>query len=140
MKEVRKQVKITHKEFEHICDVLSRMNEQELCEVYWTIQSDQWDERLGEKPNNFDNLPLCAEKWYQRLFGVKSKDYYLNPYHCGIYALVGHDALYDFYNVHIAKATPEQIQQARDNRVKEREYIEKSKKIHDSLIAYGYIK
>lgn len=133
-------MKITYKEFEHVCDVLSRMNEQELCEVYWVIQSNQWDERLGEKPNNFDNLPLCSDKWYQRLFRMKSKDYYLNPYHIGINALVGHDTLCDFYNTNIAKATPEQIQSSRENRKKEKEYIEKNKRVHDCLIANGYIK
>lgn len=131
---------MTLNEFEHVCDVLSRLSEQELCEVYWVIQSNQWDERLGEKPNNFDNLPLCAEKWYQKVLGVKSKDYYLNPYHCGICALVSHDVLHDFYNTHIVKATPEQIQAARENRKKEKERIEKNRKVHDRLISWGFIK
>lgn len=131
---------MTLNEFEYVCDVLSRLSEQELCEVYWVIQSNQWDERLGEKPNNFDNLPLCAEKWYQKVLGVKSKDYYLNPYHCGICALVSHDVLYDFYNTHIVKATPEQIQAARENREKEKERIEKNRKVHDRLISWGFIK
>lgn len=133
-------MRITYKEFEHICDVLSRMSEQELCEVYWVIRSNQWDERLGEKPNDFDNLPLCADKWYQRLLKMKSKNYYLNPYLSGINTLVGHDALYDFYNTNITKATPEEIQLARDNRRKEKEYIEKNKKVSDCLIACRYIK
>ncbi|MBD5545819.1 MAG: hypothetical protein HDQ97_00160 [Lachnospiraceae bacterium] len=132
--------RMTLKEFEHVCDVLSRMSQQELCEVYWVIQSDCWDDRLGEKPNNFDNLPLCANKWYQRLLGIKSKDYYLNPYHCGICALVSHDILYDFYNTHIAEATSSQIQAARENRKKEKEIIEKNRKVHDRLISWGFIK
>lgn len=132
--------RITYNEFSHVCKTLSILSEHELCEIYWKIHDNQWDDRLGEKPENFDELPIYADKWYQRLFKAKSKTYYLDPYRCGIRALIGHDGLYDFYNIHIAKAPPELAQAARDNRAKERARMERDKRVHDALISWGYIK
>ena len=112
---------MTLNEFYHVCDVLSHSSDQELCEIYWVIKENKWDDRLGAKPKNFDELPLMVEKWYQRFLNIKTKKYYLEPYRCGIQKLVGLDNLYDYYNLNIAKASAEQVEAIKKRRQEERE-------------------
>ena len=37
---------------------------EELCEIYYNLNGFRWDNRIGEKPEGFDNLPTRRYKWY----------------------------------------------------------------------------
>ncbi len=52
---------------------------EELCEIYDNVNRFRWDERIGEKPEEFDNLPKYNIHWWHKLMRRKTKAYYLDP-------------------------------------------------------------
>lgn len=51
----------------------------ELVEVYYKLNSWQWDERLGEKPDGWDLLPLYNCKLIHKIMKRKTRNDYVTP-------------------------------------------------------------
>lgn len=74
---------------------LNEYSTDELCEIYNNLNSWRWDERVGEKPDNFDKLPKYNVHWWHKLFKRKTKSDYLVPViHFLYYILPRKDYLY----------------------------------------------
>lgn len=133
-------MQITYAEYNQVLKSLSKLNEDELCELYWKIRDWQWDEKMGEKPNNFDNLPEYADKWYQLLFRKKSKEYYLKPYRYGIERLVYREKLREFHFIHIEKRSQEDFQRYNEAMKAERGRGDRERVVGEALVSAGLIK
>lgn len=53
---------------------LSKFTDRELCNIYERLNNWEWDNRLGEMPENFNHLPNTKGT------NVRSKDKYIKPY------------------------------------------------------------
>ncbi len=58
---------------------LSCYTKSELHEIYDTLNSWEWDERVGTKPSGFDELPDYNYKWYHKLLKRRTKADYIEP-------------------------------------------------------------
>lgn len=67
--------------------------DEELIDIYLKIKLKIWDDRLGDAPENFWDLPAYLE-WYHRLMRIKSKDYYLRPIIRAIASIVSEKEIY----------------------------------------------
>ena len=45
---------------EQALNKLPTFENEELCEIYYNLNAWQWDDRLGEKPIGFDEMPIVA--------------------------------------------------------------------------------
>lgn len=52
--------------FEDVFTKIINLSTEELCEVYYNLNGYRWDDRIGEKPEGFDDLPTWRNKWYHR--------------------------------------------------------------------------
>lgn len=92
-------------------EVLSRFSQSELCEIYDKLNGWEWDERLGEKPERFDELPSYNIHWYHKLFKRKTKDTYIAPAMAAIEKHVSKKELWRYHHVHNLGHTDEQFEQ-----------------------------
>ena len=58
---------------------LNSLSTEELCEIYYNLNGFECDERIGEKPECFDNLPTRRFKWYHRFTRKITKRDYVEP-------------------------------------------------------------
>lgn len=81
-----------------------------LCEIYDRVNSWQWDGRLGDMPEDFENLPDYNWKWYHRLLRRKSKMKYIHPICEAIRDLVGEKELLRYHHLHNLGSTNEEFE------------------------------
>ena len=58
---------------------LNSLTTEELCEIYYNLNCFRWDDRIGEKPDGFDDLPRNRFKWYHRFTRKTTKRDYVEP-------------------------------------------------------------
>lgn len=78
---------------------LNSLSTEELCEIYYNLNGFEWDERIGEKPEGFDDLPTRRFKWYHRFTRKITKVTHPEAFR-GNPALVLRPALYENYYSH----------------------------------------
>lgn len=94
---------------------LSKFSTEDLCEIYDKISSWEWDERIGQKPKNFDNMPLWKEHFWQRK--VHTRFFYLEPIYKQIKHKVGEKKLLHYHHIHNLHRTEEQFQEWWENQL-----------------------
>lgn len=88
---------------------LSRFTEEELCQIYDNLNSWRWDDRLGEKPNGWDNLPnFRSTRIGERLFNSKFK--IITPIKHEIVCMVGNKKLHEWHWIHNLHKTKEEYE------------------------------
>lgn len=65
--------------FEDVFTKIINLSTEELCEVYYNLNGYRWDDRIGEKPEGFDDLPTWRNKWYHRFTRKTTKRDYVEP-------------------------------------------------------------
>lgn len=55
------------------------LSKSELVEVYYKLNSWEWDDRLGEKPDRWEFLPPYNCKLIHKLLKRKTRSDYINP-------------------------------------------------------------
>ena len=58
---------------------LNSLTTDELCEIYYNLNGFRWDDRIGEKPDGFDNLPTRRYKLYHIFTRRTTKKDYVEP-------------------------------------------------------------
>lgn len=131
-----------HEEFGKVSKTLRMLSDDELCDLYWKVRKCEWDDRMGEKPKNFDKLPEYPDmrKWYQKIFRKKTKFHYIKPYLRGIQALVDREKIMDYYYLNIKKMSQAELQALKERRKQENELDERVIKVSEALISSGFIK
>lgn len=91
---------------------LEKYSKRELCEIYSNVNRWKWDERLGEKPERFDDLPKYNIHWWHKLAKRKTKADYLDPILYTIQCMLGHEEYLHWLHVETEKTmTEEEFQQ-----------------------------
>jgi|GEM_PF-5852057 len=67
---------------------ISTYNKEELKDILKKLCRYEWDERLGKKPEGFDDLPTYNHHWYHHLFKRKTKDNYIRRHFFNIEHLI----------------------------------------------------
>ena len=70
----------------------SKYSKSELCEIYNVLSHWGWDDRIGEKPENWDNIPRYYRSPIKELL-FKNRYKILKPYIDSIKMVVGEKAL-----------------------------------------------
>lgn len=65
---------------------LKKLSDEELYQIYFDCQMGIWPEQIGEKPKEFDSLPLFKKKW--RFWVKRTKWDYLYPIGSAVISLV----------------------------------------------------
>lgn len=94
---------------EVLCKILE-LSMEELCEVYDSVNSWKWDERLGEMPENFESLPVYNTKWYHKLFKRKTRYDYVHPICEVIRMIAGDKELLRYHHIHNLNSTNEEFE------------------------------
>ena len=89
---------------------LKQYSQLELCEIYDTLQSWEWDERIGAKPQGFDELPNYNYKLRHKLLKPKTKEDYINPVIAAIEKTVPRKELFRYHHLHNLKRTNEEFE------------------------------
>lgn len=58
---------------------VSNYSNEEICEMIDNLNDWNWDERVGEKPDGFDQMPWYNIHWWHRLIKRKTKHDYIQP-------------------------------------------------------------
>ena len=64
---------------ENKSQTLKKYSQTELCEIYHQLNSWEWDDRLGEKPEGYDDLIGWRYKWYHVFTRPKTKYEVITP-------------------------------------------------------------
>lgn len=90
---------------------LQEYTQRELCEISERLNSWEWDDRIGAKPENWDALPKYNRHWYHKLIKRKTKADYIDPVLSFIRMLVPEKELLRFHNVDVLHMTNENFEQ-----------------------------
>lgn len=93
-----------------IQEELKQYSQLELCEIYDVLQSWEWDERIGEKPQGFDELPNYNYKLRHKLLKRKTKEDYINPVIAAIEKTVPRKELFRYHHLHNLKRYNEEFE------------------------------
>lgn len=82
-----------------------------LCEIYEKLNSWEWDERCGEEPEGWGEMPKYNRHWYHKLIKRKTKTDYIEPVLSFIRTLVPEKELLRFHNVEVLNIPTETFEQ-----------------------------
>ena len=91
-----------------VLDVISRLEElpdEELCEIWNTINNWGWDSRMGEEPEGWSNLQLAGIR------GERSRNSYLGPINYYIHKAASDKALLRHHHIHNLHRTNEEFEE-----------------------------
>jgi hypothetical protein len=58
---------------------VSNYSNEEICKMIYNLNGWNWDERVGEKPDGFDQMPWYNIHWWHRLIKRKTRQDYIRP-------------------------------------------------------------
>ena len=93
----------------NITNDISKFAEEELCQIYNNLNCWDWDELLGEKPKNWDKLPLYHRSAIKRRF-FNSKSKIANPLMAQIEEMVSLKKLLEWHWIHNLCKTKEEYE------------------------------
>lgn len=70
---------MTKKEFGELFTKLMNFSNEELCEIYYNLNGFEWDDRIGEKPKGFDDLPKIRRRNHHKFTIKATKRDYTHP-------------------------------------------------------------
>lgn len=90
---------------------VSNYSNEEICEMIYNLNGWNWDERVGEKPDGFDQMPWYNVHWWHRLIKRKTRQDYIRPAMGYLQQRVTMKEFYFFANVtHSKRMTSEQFE------------------------------
>lgn len=90
---------------------ISNYSNEEICEMIDNLNNWNWDERVGEKPEGFDQMPWYNVHWWHRLIKRKTRQDYIRPAMGYLQQRVTMKEFYFFINVtHSKRMTSEQFE------------------------------
>ena len=72
---------------------------EELCEIYCNLNSYKWDDRIGEKPEGFDELPKRRFKWWHTFTRKVTKEDIVEPYFYFVKSMIPEREISYYWNV-----------------------------------------
>lgn len=88
---------------------LSRFTKEELCRIYDNLNSWRWDDRLGKKPNGWDDLPNYRRTSIGKMF-FNSKYKIIRPIMAQIEEEIGKKKLLEWHWIHNLHKTKEEFE------------------------------
>lgn len=90
---------------------VSNYSNEEICEMIYNLNNWNWDERVGEKPEGFDQMPWYNIYWWHKLKKRKTRKDYIQPAMGYLQQRVTMKEFYFFANVtHGKRMTSEQFE------------------------------
>lgn len=78
---------------------VSKYSNEEICEMIYNLNIWKWDDRVGDKPDGFDQMPLYNRHWWHKLMRRETRIDYINPAMSYLQKRVSMREFYFFANV-----------------------------------------
>jgi len=69
----------------------AKFTDDQLWEIYKSVNVFEWNSLLGQKPDGFDKLPRFRLSWWHHIFYRRTKDDYTHPIWCLVQYLMPED-------------------------------------------------
>ena len=82
---------------------------QELCEIYQKTNSWDWDLRMGDEPEDWEQLVICKNRWWKEKCSV-TRYSYIKPINEYIRNAVSEKELLRYHHIHNLHRTNEEFE------------------------------
>lgn len=94
----------------YVYDNMKNLSQEELIEIYDRLNKYEWDDRLGDKPEGWGQMPENHRHWYHRILRRRTKLDCIIPIMNYIKNRVGQKEVYRYHHLNNLHSTDEEFE------------------------------